>query len=273
MSAAAASRRDPKDRALARSLTRRWLIGGAALAVALVLWFWLARTGVVTGGRFPTPQDFWRAATQIGSPPGYAGGTLLQHILQSARLVLMGFAIAVLTGFPVGLIMGASRRADALIGPVFSLLRPIPPLAWIPLAILWLGLGDAAKIFLIWVSAFTPSVINTYAGVRSVDRTLIEAARVHGAGPVGLLREVLIPGAMPMIFTGLRLSLQTSWMTLVAAELVGAFTGLGKVLSNAALDINPGMILFAMVWVGVLGALMTTALTYLESRVLPWLDR
>lgn len=251
--------------------SRRVLIGAGAFAVAIGIWFAASATGLVSGGRFPTPADAWRAAQQIWSSPGYAGGTLWQHALQSSRLVLLGFAVAALTGVPVGLLMGASRRVDALIGPVFSLLRPIPPLAWIPLAILWLGLGDMAKIFLIWVAAFTPSVINTYSGVRNIDGTLVEAARVHGAGKRELMFGVLVPGALPMIFTGLRLSLQAAWTTLVAAELVGAFTGLGKVLSNAALDINPGMILFAMVWVGLLGAAMTRALEWLEGMALPWL--
>ena len=167
--------------------------------------------------------------------------------------------------------MGSSLRADAAISPVFMLLRPIPPLAWIPLAILWLGLGDTAKIFVIWVAAFVPSVINTYAGVHTVDLTLQEAARVHGANRLVLLRDVLIPGSLPMIFTGLRLSLQASWTTLVAAELVGAFVGLGKVLSVATLDIYPGMILYAMLWVGVLGAFMTKTLAWTEMRLLPWL--
>lgn len=251
--------------------TRRLLIGLGAFAVTIALWFLFSATGLNSGARFPTPSDAWRSALQISNSPGYAGGTLLQHILQSCRLVLLGFAVAALTGVPVGLLMGASRRVDALIGPVFSLLRPVPPLAWIPLAILWLGLGDMAKIFLIWVAAFTPSVINTYTGVRNIDGTLLEAARVHGAGTRNLMFEVLVPGALPMIFTGLRLSLQAAWTTLVAAELVGAFTGIGKVLSNAALDINPGMILFAMVWVGLLGALMTRALGWVEGRALPWL--
>ena len=250
---------------------RRLVVGSVALAAALLAWYAASAAGFISGGRFPTPADTWRAAVQISTAPGYSGATLLQHILQSMRLVLMGFAVAVATGVPLGLLLGASRRAEALIGPVFSLLRPIPPLAWIPLAILWLGLGDLAKIFLIWVAAFTPSVINTYTGVRHIDPTLIEAARVHGAHPARLLREVLIPGALPMIFTGLRLSMQVSWTTLVAAELVGAFSGLGKVLASAALDINPGMILYAMVWVGLLGAAMTHGLGWLEKRALPWL--
>jgi NitT/TauT family transport system permease protein/taurine transport system permease protein len=257
--------------AMAGSRVRRVVIGAAVLAGAVALWFVAAALGWVNGGRFPRPVDVWQAARQITLPPGYTGGTLLQHIVQSCRLVLLGFLVAAGTGVPVGLAMGMSRRVDALIGPVFSLLRPIPPLAWIPLAILWLGLGDGAKIFLIWVSSFTPAVINTYAGVRSIEPTLIEAARVHGARTRALAWDVLVPGALPMIFTGLRLSLQTAWMTLVAAELVGAFTGLGKVLASAALDINPGMILFAMVWVGLLGAAMTRGLEWLERRALPWL--
>jgi NitT/TauT family transport system permease protein/taurine transport system permease protein len=270
VSSQAAAARPPRTRK--RAVSRRALIGSVSLLLALLAWFGLSRAGVITGARFPTPTDVWRSAVQITTPPGYSGGTLVQHILQSCRLVLLGFAVAVTTGVPVGLLMGASRRIDALVGPVFSMLRPIPPLAWIPLAILWLGLGDGAKIFLIWVSAFTPAVINTYAGVRNVDATLLEAARVHGARFSQMLRDVMIPGALPMIFTGLRLSLQTSWMTLVAAELVGAFTGLGKVLASAALDINPGMILFAMAWVGLLGAAMTKALERLEGKVLPWLE-
>jgi NitT/TauT family transport system permease protein/taurine transport system permease protein len=167
--------------------------------------------------------------------------------------------------------MGWSRRAEALINPVFLLIRPIPPLAWIPLAILWLGLGESAKVFVIWFAAFVPALINTYTGVRGIDRTLIQAARVHGASNWQLIREVVIPGASPLMFTGLRLSLQASWTTLVAAELVGALAGLGHVLTQASLDIYPGMIFFAMFWVGLLGAIMTYALAYLERRMLPWL--
>jgi taurine transport system permease protein len=250
---------------------RRVAIGSGVVVAAIALWFVAARLGWVTGARFPTPGDVWVAAKLITFAPGYSGGTLWVHVWHSSRLVLLGFAVAIVTGIPVGLLMGASRSADALIGPVFSMLRPIPPLAWIPLAILWLGLGDSAKIFLIWISSFAPAVINTYSGVRNVDTVLVEAARVHGASAPQLVWHVLLPGALPMIFTGVRLSLQTAWMTLVAAELVGAFVGLGKVLSSAALDINTGMILFAMVCVGLIGALMTKAVEWTEKRALPWL--
>jgi len=268
------SRRGPREenRFLARVTgSRRLRVGVVAVAAAVIAWFVLTQwTHTISPGRFPSPADVYDAARQIAYP-GYANATLLQHILQSSKLVLMGFVVAIATGVPLGLLMGWSRRAEAFINPAFLLLRPIPPLAWIPLAILWLGLGDAAKVFVIWFAAFVPALINSYTGVRNIDQTLIQAARVHGASTWQLIRDVVIPGASPLIFTGLRLSLQASWTTLVAAELVGALAGLGHVLTQASLDIYPGMILFAMLWVGLLGGLMTYALARLERWMLPWL--
>ena len=195
---------------------------------------------------------------------GYADGTLLSHALHSLKLVVSGFLVAVAVGIPSGLLMGWSRRAEAFINPVFLLIRPIPPLAWIPLAILWLGLGDAAKIMVIFFAAFVPSVINTFTGVRGIEPYLIEAARMLGTGPWRLTREVLVPAAAPMIFTGLRLSLQASWTTLVAAELVGALAGLGRVLNVAQQDIYPAMVMVGMAAVGVLGWATTRVLAVVE---------
>ncbi len=249
---------------------RRVLIGAASLAGTVLLWWLLTTvTGIVGPYRFPSPAEFGSALSQFASD-GYAGGTLWVQSWHSTRLVMMGFAVAVVTGVPLGLLMGVSPRAEALLNPAFLLVRPIPPLAWIPLAIVWLGLGDGAKILVIWFAAFVPSVINTWTGVRGVDRTLIAAAQVHGAGRWRLLSEVVIPGALPMIFTGLRLSLQASWTTLVAAELVGAFFGLGRVLDAAYRDINTPMITVAMVAVGILGAATTRLVAIAERRLIPW---
>jgi NitT/TauT family transport system permease protein/taurine transport system permease protein len=166
--------------------------------------------------------------------------------------------------------MGYSRRAEAFVNPAFLLLRPIPPLAWIPLAIVWLGLGDGAKILVILVAAFVPSLINTFTGVRQIEPHLREAAQMLGVRGWALVREVLIPGSLPMIFTGLRLSLQASWTTLVAAELIGATYGLGSILNQAAQDIFPAMIMVAMIWVGICGASTTALLGLLEARALRW---
>jgi taurine transport system permease protein len=201
---------------------------------------------------------------------GYADARVHEHILHSVKLVLMGFSAAVLIGVPLGLAMGWSRSAEALVNPAFLLIRPIPPLAWIPLAIVWLGLGDGAKVLVIWFAAFVPSVINSYAGVRNIEPHLIEAARMLGVPRGMLVREILVPGALPMIFTGLRLSLQACWTTLVAAELIGALAGLGRVLSQSALDIFPAMIVVGMAGVALAGGLMTRALGWIELRAMPW---
>lgn len=249
---------------------RGTLIGIATVMAVGALWY-LATValGLVGPSRFPPPADVWGALKQI-SVQGYADAKLWRHVLQSSLLVLMGFLTAVSVGVVLGLAMGWSRRVEALANPVFLLLRPIPPLAWIPLAIVWLGLGNGAKILVIFMAAFVPAVINTFTGVRAMEPQIVEAAQMLGVRGFRFVREVLVPSALPYIFTGLRLSLQASWTTLVAAELVGALYGLGQVLNNAAQDIYPGMILVGMVFVGLCGGLMTAALALVERMAAPW---
>src|SRR5438105_15547062 len=187
-----------------RSAAFRLAVGAATFAALALLWYGATSiTHVIPPVHFPTPAEVVRALQQI-TIRGYADGRLHEHFFHSSLLVLMGFAAAIAIGVPLGMLMGWSRRAEALINPAFLLLRPIPPLAWIPLAIVWLGLGDAAKVLVIWFAAFVPTVINSHAGIRNVDQTLVAAGRVHGASDAQIVWDVLIPGAMPMIFTGLR---------------------------------------------------------------------
>ncbi len=238
-------------------------------AVGLLWWMATSGFGLINKLRLPSPQDIYVAGHQLVTT-GYAGGTLWVQAFHSLNLVAKGFIVAVATGVPLGLLMGWSRRAEIVLNPTFLFLRPIPALAWIPLAIVWFGLGDGGKIFTIWLTAFVPSVINTFTGVRQVDTVLIAAARTQGASTAQVIRHVVIPGALPMIFTGLRLSLQAAWTTLVAAELVGAFFGLGRVLNVAGQDIYPGMIIVGMAAVAVCGAATTWLLGLVERRVVTW---
>jgi NitT/TauT family transport system permease protein/taurine transport system permease protein len=247
-------------------------LGTAVLTLVIVLALWhllTAVTGIISPARFATPAEVGSALQQIAID-GYSNGRLHEHVLRSVLLVTMGFVVASSVGVALGLAMGASRTVEAFVNPIFLVLRPIPPLAWIPLAIVWLGLGDAAKMMVIFVSAFVPSVINSYTGVRQIDKPIFEAAAMLDITGARYWREVLIPGALPSIFTGLRLSLQASWTTLVAAELVGAVTGLGQILNQAAQDIYPAMILVGMISVALCGWLMTMGLGWLEKRVMPW---
>lgn len=242
---------------------------GAAAAVLGVWYLLTTATGVISAARFPAPAEVWDAARQI-VVDGYSNARWHEHVLRSVLLVTMGFVVASSIGVVLGLAMGASRKVEAFANPIFLLLRPIPPLAWIPLAIVWLGLGDAAKVMVIFVAAFVPSVINSYTGVRQIDRPIFEASAMLGVGGARYWREVLIPGALPSIFTGLRLSLQASWTTLVAAELVGAVAGLGQILNQGAQDIYPAMILVGMASVALAGWAMTQGLGWIEQRVMPW---
>ena len=247
-------------------------LGAAAAAATLVLGLWwlaTTATGFISPARFATPAEVWAALQQI-VVEGYSNARLHEHVLRSVLLVTMGFVVASSLGVALGLAMGASRKVEAFVNPIFLVLRPIPPLAWIPLAIVWLGLGDAAKIMVIFVSAFVPSVINSFTGVRQIDKPIFEASAMLGASGWRWWREVIVPGALPSIFTGLRLSLQASWTTLVAAELIGAVAGLGTILNQGAQDIYPAMILVGMASVALCGWAMTQGLGWLERRVMPW---
>ena len=247
-------------------------LGTALLAVLLVLVVWHGLTatfGIISPARFPPPVEVAAAMQQI-TVEGYSNGRWHEHVLRSVLLVSMGFVVASSIGVALGLAMGASRAVEAFANPVFLILRPIPPLAWIPLAIVWLGLGDAAKMMVIFFAAFVPSVINSYTGVRQIEKPIFEAAAMLNIRGLRYWLEVLIPGALPSIFTGLRLSLQASWTTLVAAELVGAVAGLGTILNQAAQDIYPAMILVGMLSVALCGWLMTLGLSWIERRVMPW---
>ncbi|MCE2917305.1 MAG: ABC transporter permease [Rubrivivax sp.] len=251
-----------------------WARRLAAVVVTLLVvigaWHLLtAVTGIVSPARFATPAEVGLALRQIAID-GYGNARLHEHVLRSVLLVTMGFTVAASVGVVLGLAMGASRSVEAFVNPIFLVLRPIPPLAWIPLAIVWLGLGDAAKMMVIFVSAFVPSVINSYTGVRQIDKPIFEAAAMLDVTGWRYWREVLVPGALPSIFTGLRLSLQASWTTLVAAELVGAVAGLGSILNQASQDIYPAMILVGMISVALCGWGMTQMLGWIEQRVMPW---
>jgi NitT/TauT family transport system permease protein/taurine transport system permease protein len=247
------------------------LYTGIGTVVALLA-FWVigSKAGWINAQVFPSPEQFWAAARQLLIGEGFADGRVHEHVLQSVKLILMGFFAATAVGVPLGLWMGWSRRAEALVNPVFLLIRPIPALAWIPLAIVWLGLGDAAKIMILWFAAFVPAVINSWTGVRSIERPIIEASRVFGIRGWALVKDVIVPGALPSIFTGLRLSLQGCLTALVAAELLGALLGMGKVLYQAGLDIYPAMILVGMVTVAVVGFALTALLEFAERRAMPW---
>lgn len=248
-------------------MSRPLLVAVVTIASAIVAW-WIGvdRLGLLPANSFPSVAETVAAFLEV-STKGYAEATLWKHCLHSLALIVCGFGLACLIALPLGVAMACSRTVNALVNPVFLLLRPIPPLAWIPLAILWLGLGDAAKILVIVCGAFPPALINTVSGIRGIEPALIDAARMLGTPPLRLAAKVLVPAALPSIFTGLRIALQATWTSLVAAELVGSLAGLGHILNSAQQDIYPAMILVSMITVAILGWACTFLLELLERQL------
>lgn len=198
-------------------------------------------------------------------------GTLISDVVASLQRVLGGFAIAAAIAIPLALSMAFSRRFGLLLSPAVAFLRPIPPIAWIPLAILWFGIGNPPSYFITAVAAFFPIFINSYAGGHAVRPEHLHAARSLGAGSPALFMRIYLPSAMPMIATGLRIGLGQSWMAVVTAELIAAHNGLGYMIQANRLALETDLVMVGMCVIGLLGAAMSVLLELFERHVLvPW---
>lgn len=197
-------------------------------------------------------------------------GEIVFHVLDSLKRVLGAFAIAALFGVSLGIAMGWWRLIGQLVDPVVEFLRPIPPMAWIPLGILWFGIGDTQNMFIIFLGAVFPIVLNTIAGVRGVDRTLVWGALTLGGTRRQILWEIIVPGALPVILTGLRIGLGVGWMALVAAELVAATSGLGFLIEDSRSLLFTERVLVGMVLIGLLGLLMDQVMRAAQRTLTPW---
>jgi NitT/TauT family transport system permease protein len=186
--------------------------------------------------------------------------------------VFTGFAIALVIAVPLGILMGYSEVFKTVVDPLVEVIRPVPPLAWLPLAVIWFGIGLGSAAFIIFLGAFFPIALNTVAGVKSVDPHLVEAARTLGARDRTILGRVLVPGSMPSIITGVRIGMGIAWMTLIAAELVGVKNGYGLgYMIMAARDIARNDLLVAgIVVIGLFGFLIDWLIRLGEKRLLRW---
>jgi NitT/TauT family transport system permease protein len=250
---------------------------GLALAVpALILIIWqLAGQSPDMAGVVPTPVQVARAwyAWIFGSPGMGLNpyqGTWAGNVQYSAMRVLQGFALAMLLGIPLGLTIGWSRLASQTLDPLIQGLRPIPITAWLPFSIALFGIRDMGSIFLIFLGGFYAIVVNTTQGARDVDRNLVRAASMMGASSSQLLRRVVLPAAMPAIFTGLRIGLGISWTAVIVSEMVAVKSGLGYVLWDAYYVGRMDIVLADMVSIGLMGFLSDRLIVIIERRVLVW---
>lgn len=198
------------------------------------------------------------------------GAVLWVHIMSSMQVALSGFVAAIIVGVPLGLLMGWYKPVDKFVRPVFELIRPIPPIAWIPLIILWFGIGLGAKTIIIFFTSFVPCVINCYTGVKLTDKTLVNVSQTFGASTTTTFFRVAVPSAMPMAFAGIRVALGNAWSCLVAAEMLAANAGLGYMITMGRNYSRADIVIAAMAVIGALGALMAGILALFEKHVLRW---
>ena len=240
-----------------------------SLAIFFSIWHIAAISGLQGSSALVTPWETLTGLYQmIASTLG--GETLFGHTWNSLRRVLIGFSIAVSFGVPLGLILGISTTANAILRPLVDVFRPMPPLAWISLSILWFGIGEEPKIFIIFLASFIPSVLNAYNGVRLIEPELYDVVRVLGGNRWAEIRQVVLPASMPAISAGLQLSITSAWMGVLAAELVSSDSGLGYIIILGMQNSDPQMVLGGMVMIAAVAWTLTAAMEKIDMMLCPW---
>lgn len=243
-----------------------------AIVLLFVAWFVVSHSSFVKPGYLPTPEELGKTFFQLVRD-GYQGKPLYEHIGISLFRTLTGFLLGVVVGVPIGLLSGYSRRAGAMISPIMAFIRPIPPIAFIPMAVLYFGLGETGKIVLIFFVSFNYVQTNAQAGAANFPIAYRRAAETLGLTRMQTFTNIVMPGALLQIFTGLKVALALSWAVVVAAELVGAQSGLGFMISDAALLFRIPVVYIGVAMIGAIGLILNLALNALETRIVHWKGR
>ena len=242
-----------------------YALRGGSLLAGLVVWGLIAASEVFHPAIFPPP---WEVGATLFLM--IADGTLIRHIVVSLSRVFLGFGIAAAIAIPLGIGMGLSRRFLLFVEPVVEFLRPVPPLALIPLAVVWFGIGWTSKVFLIAYGCFFAIVVNTVAGMRAVEPVHVRAARALGASRWQILIHVILRSAIPDIIVGLRLAVGLAFLLIVGAELIAASEGLGWLIWDARFHFMGDRILVGMITIGFVGFCLNRLLVLLERYLLRW---
>lgn len=238
-------------------------------SVIIIIWAVVAALGIFPASYVPSPL---RVAQDVGilTTQGFAGVSLLTDILASMGRISAGFAAAIVVGIPIGFWMATSEVVFAAIDPILQFLRPIPPLAYIPIMVIWFGIGEASKIILIFFCTIPIIIISAMSGVRGTQETRLRVAQCFGASRWQVFRYVILPSALPEIFTGMRVGVGVAWTCLVAAEMIASQSGLGAMIHTAGNEIRTGVVFVGIVFIGLIGYAMELVIRLIERRVIPW---
>lgn len=253
-----------------RSTVSKILLSLSGLVIFFGIWELVVDIGLVSEKKLVAPSRIVLTFIDKLSNVVPDGNTITVHTMTSLKLVLIGFLLSCLIGVPLGLVMGFFKSSNYFFTPIFEIIRPIPPLAWIPIVIVVLGIGIQAEAFIIFVAAFVPCVINSYTGIRATNKALLDVAKTAGASKAQLFFKVGIPSALPMVFTGIKISFGSAWATLVAAEMIASTVGLGFMIQQGRNAVRPDIVILGMSVIGLIGAVLTSLLSILEKKALPW---
>jgi taurine transport system permease protein len=245
------------------------IISAATILVILALWSFAAANALVSPVFLPSPRQVLAAAYSL-VVKGFVDATLAEHVGASLYRIFGGLLASILIGIPAGLAIGTSRVGRGILDPIVEFLRPLPPLAYLPLIIIWVGIGEASKITVIALSMLPSIILSTSAGVRSVSKDHVNAARSLGATPRQVLLQVILPSAVPSILTGVRIALGAGWTTLVAAELVAANSGIGFMIQSAAQFLVTDIVIAGIFVIALIAIVLEYAARQIERRLVPW---
>ena len=251
-------------------LSRQLTISVATLAVLLAVWWAVAALQLISPLFLPPQGKELQKLITIAGPQGFMDATLWQHLAASLTRIVIALLAAVLIGVPVGIAMGLNSTVRGILDPLIELYRPVPPLAYLPLMVIWFGIGETSKILLIYLAIFAPVAMSALAGVKSAQQVRIRAARSLGASRAQVLWLVILPGALPEILTGLRIGLGVGWSTLVAAELIAATRGLGFMVQSAGEFLATDVVLAGIAVIAIIAFLLELGLRALQRRLTPW---
>jgi taurine transport system permease protein len=237
--------------------------------VLVALWFLITNMGWIKPLFLPTPQAVWDKFV-LAVTEGVANSTLLEHTEWSLMRVFGAFALSCVTAIPIGILMGTNRIMRGIFDPPIEFYRPLPPLAYLPLMIIWFGIDELSKILLIFLAIFAPMAISARAGVRSVGIEQIHAAYAMGASRLQIIWHVVLPAATPEILTGMRIGIGFGWTTLVAAEMVAATKGLGFMVLNAAQYLQSDTVIMGIIVIGLFAFAFDLLMRHLERVLVPW---
>lgn len=251
-------------------LSRQLTLSLGTLAVILALWWAVAALHLVNPLFLPPPGQVLQKLVVISGPQGFMDATLWQHLVASLSRIVLALLAAVIVGIPVGIAMGLSPTVRGVLDPLIELYRPVPPLAYLPLMVIWFGIGETSKILLIYLAIFAPVAMSALAGVKSAQQVRLRAAQSLGARRAQVLWFVILPGALPEILTGLRIGLGVGWSTLVAAELIAATRGLGFMVQSAGEFLATDVVLAGIAVIAIIAFILELGLRALQRRLTPW---